>query len=163
MGEQIAIASDHAGFRLKESVKTWLADRSYSVLDLGTHTEESCDYPDFAAALAQALAAGKAGRGILICGTGVGMSMAANKFPHIRAAVCHDPTTARLSREHNDANVLAMGGRITGEAVAFDILDVWLRTAFAEGRHSPRVAKINALSPPLKTSLFKGEGKGAGT
>jgi ribose 5-phosphate isomerase B len=146
--ERLGIGSDHAGFRLKESVRRWLVEHAYSVLDLGTHGEEACDYPDFAIALAVAMGAGEIDRGILICGTGVGMSIVANKFPHLRAAVCHDPTTARFSRAHNDANVLTMGSRITGEMVALDIVNAWLHTPFEGGRHSRRLEKIERLASP---------------
>jgi ribose 5-phosphate isomerase B len=152
--ERIGIGSDHAGFRLKESVRRWLVEHSYNVLDLGTHSEEACDYPDFAIALAEAMGAGEVERGILICGTGVGMSIVANKFPHLRAAVCHDPTTARFSRAHNDANVLTIGSRITGEMVALDIVNAWLHTPFEGGRHSRRLEKIERLaSPPTSVPL----------
>jgi ribose 5-phosphate isomerase B len=159
--ERIGIGSDHAGFRLKEAVKRWLVDRSYTVLDLGHSSEEPCDYPDFAIALAEVMAAGEVDRGILICGTGVGMSIVANKFSHLRAAVCHDPTTARFSRAHNDANVLTLGSRITGEMVALDIVNAWLHTPFEGGRHSRRLAKIEGLSfPPTSSQLELGSGSG---
>jgi len=146
--ERIGIGSDHAGFRLKESVRRWLVEHTYPVLDFGTDSEEACDYPDFAIALAEAMAAGEVNRGILICGTGVGMSIVANKFPHLRAAVCHDPTTARFSRAHNDANVLTLGSRITGEMVALDIVNAWLHTPFEGGRHSRRLEKIDRVASP---------------
>lgn len=157
----IGIGSDHAGFRLKESVKRWLLEHAYPVLDLGTSSEEACDYPDYAIALAEAMAAGEVEQGILICGTGVGMSIVANKFPHLRAAVCHDPTTARFSRAHNDANVLTLGSRITGEMVALDIVNAWLHTPFEGGRHSRRLAKIEGLvSPPTSSRLEVDDGEG---
>ncbi len=141
-----AIASDHAGFRLKETLKRYLAEHEQKVLDLGTDGTESVDYPDFAAALAEAVAGGRAGRGVLVCGTGIGISIAANRNPAIRAALCHDATTARLSREHNDANVLVLGGRLIGEEVAKDCLSVFLTTAYEGGRHDRRVAKLSAAS-----------------
>jgi len=146
--ERIGIGSDHAGFRLKESVRRWLVEHAYAVFDFGTDSEEACDYPDFAIALAEAMAAGDIDSGVLICGTGVGMSIVANKFPHLRAAVCHDPTTARFSRAHNDANVLTLGSRITGEMVALDIVNAWLHTPFEGGRHSRRLEKIERLVSP---------------
>jgi ribose 5-phosphate isomerase B len=155
--ERIGIGSDHAGFRLKESVRRWLVEHSYHVLDFGTHSEEACDYPDFAIALAEALGVGEIDRGILICGTGVGMSIVANKFPHLRAAVCHDPTTARFSRAHNDANVLTMGSRITGEMVALDIVNAWLHTPFEGGRHSRRLEKIEGLVSPSLSLRFEAD------
>jgi ribose 5-phosphate isomerase B len=161
--DRIGIASDHAGFRLKESVKRWLVDHAYTVLDLGTHSEESCDYPDFAMALAEVMTAGEVDRGILICGTGVGMSIAANKFPHLRAAVCHDPTTARFSRAHNDANILTLGSRITGEMVALDIVNAWLHTPFEGGRHSRRVEKIARLASPPLSSRLEADAAGGGS
>jgi ribose 5-phosphate isomerase B len=155
--ERIGVGSDHAGFRLKESVRRWLIEHSYSVLDLGTYNEEACDYPDFAIALAEVMGAGEIDRGILICGTGVGMSIVANKFPHLRAAVCHDPTTARFSRAHNDANVLTMGSRITGEMVALDIVNAWLHTPFEGGRHSQRLEKIDRLASPSTTLRYEAD------
>ncbi len=138
----IAIASDHAGFELKAFLIEELKSLSYEVLDLGTVGSESVDYPDFGKALAEVVASGKAGRGIAVCGTGIGISIAANRCPGIRAAPCHDETSARLAREHNDANVLALGARLIGPEVARDCLRTFLRTPFAEGRHAARVAKL---------------------
>jgi ribose 5-phosphate isomerase B len=161
--ERIGVGSDHAGFRLKESVRRWLVEHSYSVLDLGTYNEEACDYPDFAIALAEVMGAGEIDRGILICGTGVGMSIVANKFSHLRAAVCHDPTTARYSRAHNDANVLTMGSRITGEMVALDIVNAWLHTPFEGGRHSRRLEKIDRLASPSTTLRFEADRAAGGS
>ena len=158
--ERIGIGSDHAGFRLKESVRRWLVDHVYPVLDFGTDSEEACDYPDFAIALAEAMAAGDIDRGVLICGTGVGMSIVANKFSHLRAAVCHDPTTARFSRAHNDANVLTLGSRITGEMVALDIVNAWLHTPFEGGRHSRRLEKIDRLASPPTSWRFEADSSG---
>jgi ribose 5-phosphate isomerase B len=160
---RIGIGSDHAGFRLKESVKRWLIDHAYTVLDLGTDSEESCDYPDFAIALAEAMASGGVDCGILICGTGIGMSIVANKFAHLRAAVCHDPTTARYSRGHNDANVLTLGSRITGEMVALDIVNAWLHTPFEGGRHSRRLAKIEGLATSPTASRLEAGHAGGGS
>lgn len=138
----IAIASDHAGVDLKSQIREMLAARGHDVLDLGTHGAESVDYPDFAAALALALREGRADSGILICGTGIGISIAANRHSGVRAALCHDTTTARLSRVHNDANVLALGARVVGIEVAKDCVDVFLGTAFEGGRHQRRVDKL---------------------
>jgi ribose 5-phosphate isomerase B len=161
--ERIGIGSDHAGFRLKESVRRWLVEHTYPVRDFGTDSEEACDYPDFAIALAEAMAAGEVNRGVLICGTGVGMSIVANKFPHLRAAVCHDPTTARFSRAHNDANVLTLGSRITGEMVALDIVNAWLHTPFEGGRHSRRLEKIDRVaSPPISWRIEADRSGGEG-
>ncbi len=139
----IAIASDHAGFELKSVLAKELETAGYAVLDLGTYGPESVDYPDFAVALAQVVELGKVDRGVLVCGTGIGISIAANRNPAVRAALCHDETTARLAREHNDANVLALGARTTGEDVAKACLRTFLTTDFPGGeRHERRVAKL---------------------
>jgi ribose 5-phosphate isomerase B len=142
---KIAIGADHAGFPLKQAVKSWLEEHGYEVEDLGTYDTEPVDYPDYAAAVAHAVADGKADRGILICGTGIGMSMSANKVPGIRAALCTDAYTARMSRRHNDANVVCMGARVVGVGVAESIVEAWLAEEFEGGRHARRVSKINAL------------------
>jgi ribose 5-phosphate isomerase B len=138
----IALASDHAGFPLKEELKVVLQDQGYPVLDLGTDGTQSVDYPDFASAMAEAITSGRAGRGVLICGTGIGISIAANRHRGIRAALCHDATTARLSRQHNNANVLALGARVTGPDVAKECLEVFLNTGYEGGRHDRRLAKL---------------------
>lgn len=143
MPETIAIASDHAGFELKRLLAQDLATRGYSVLDLGAHDQASLDYPDYADALAKAIGDGRARRGVLICGTGIGIGIAANRHRHIRAAVCHDATSARLSRQHNDANVLALGARLLGSEVAKDCLAIFLNTAYEGGRHDRRIAKLS--------------------
>jgi len=140
--ETIAIASDHAGFELKEALKGTLEELGFSPLDLGTHGPASVDYPDFAGNVAKALAEDKAKRGVLVCGTGIGISIAANRHRHIRAGVVHDATTARLTRLHNNANVLCLGARIVGLDVAKDCLRVFLETDFEGGRHQNRVAKL---------------------
>jgi ribose 5-phosphate isomerase B len=140
----IALGADHAGWQLKEEVKAWLLARSAEV-DFGTHTPDPLDYPDYAAQVAEAVASGKAGRGILICGTGIGMAMAANKVPRVRAAFCPDLFTARMSREHNDANVLALGGRLMGRELALEIVEMWLRAEFQGGRHARRVGKLSEI------------------
>jgi ribose 5-phosphate isomerase B len=142
MAEKIAIASDHGGFELKTQLKQELERLGFEPLDLGTDSLASVDYPDFAVKLAQALKAGDATRGVLICGSGIGISIAANRHPHIRAALCHDHVTARLARWHNNANVLCLGGRTTGVDVARDCLQVFLGTEFEGGRHQNRVAKL---------------------
>jgi|SRR5690606_39123609 ribose 5-phosphate isomerase B len=140
----IAIAADHGGYELKAVLIEELKRLGHGVLDLGCHGPESVDYPDYADALAAALAAGRADRGVIICGTGIGISMAANRHPHVRAALCHNGLTARLARAHNDANVLALGGRILGSELAKDCLQEFLKTPFEGGRHSRRVAKLSA-------------------
>ena len=142
----VAIASDHAGHALKADIGNLLVELGYSLLDLGTDGPQSVDYPDFADALADALAKGRAERGVLICGTGIGMAMAANRHRHVRAANCHDTTAARLSRQHNDANVLTLGARTTGAEAARDCVRVFFATAFegdAKVRHLRRVGKIS--------------------
>ncbi|HEV8307365.1 MAG TPA: ribose 5-phosphate isomerase B [Methylomirabilota bacterium] len=141
----IALGADHAGWQLKEEIKAWLLDKNVEVLDFGTYSPDAVDYPDYAAQVAEAVAAGKADRGILVCGTGIGMSMTANKVPGARAAFCPDLFTARMSRAHNDANVLTLGGRLTGRELALEIVEMWLRTEFEGGRHSRRVGKIAEL------------------
>ena len=130
---------------MKEDLKAWLITRGYDVVDFGTQSADAVDYPDYAAAVASAVTAGKADFGVLVCGTGIGMAIAANKLPGIRAAACSDAYTARMSREHNDANILALGARITGRDAAIEILETWLAAAFAGGRHARRVDKIVAL------------------
>ena len=141
-GATIAVASDHAGFDLKEILKRDLQEAGHDVLDLGTKSTASVDYPDFGHAMAEAVASGRAGRGVLVCGTGIGISIAANRNPRVRAAVVHDVTSARLSREHNDANVVAFGARLIGAEVAREALKVFLKTSFEGGRHAARVAKL---------------------
>ena len=139
----VAIASDHAGVALKGALIEELRALGHEVLDLGTDGPDSVDYPDFGHALAETVAAGRAGRGVILCGTGIGISIAANRHPGIRAAVCHDGTSARLAREHNDANVLALGARLIGDEVARECLRIFLATPFAGGgRHARRVAKL---------------------
>jgi ribose 5-phosphate isomerase B len=138
----VALAADHAGFELKDVLKGAIEQRGLEVLDLGTHDSGSVDYPDLADALAAALEQGRAGRGVLVCGTGIGISIAANRHRHVRAALCHDVTTATLARQHNDANVLVLGARVVGLHVAADSLAAFLDTPFAAGRHQRRVAKL---------------------
>jgi ribose 5-phosphate isomerase B len=139
----VALASDHAGFALKEELKSEILEMGLECLDLGTDNLESVDYPDFGRAVADALVEGRAERGVLVCGTGIGISIAANRVAGVRAAVCHDATTARLAREHNDANVLALGARIVGGEVARDCLHAFLSSPFDGGeRHLRRVVKL---------------------
>jgi ribose 5-phosphate isomerase B len=140
--ETIAIAADHAGIDLKSVLSEELRQAGFTVLDLGTNSAESVDYPDFADALVGALKGGRAGRGVLVCGTGIGISIAANRHKGVRAALCRDATDARLAREHNDANVLVLGGRTTGVEVARDCLKTFLATPFGGGRHARRVQKL---------------------
>jgi ribose 5-phosphate isomerase B len=142
-GGAIAVASDHAGFDLKEVLKRDLQEAGYAVLDLGTNSTASVDYPDFGKAMGDAIASGKAEKGVLVCGSGIGISIAANRNPMVRAVLAHDATSARLSREHNDANVVAFGQRMTGIEVAREALKVFLDTPFEGGRHAGRVAKLS--------------------
>jgi ribose 5-phosphate isomerase B len=138
----VAVASDHAGVTLKRVLADELRAMSYEVLDLGTDGSDSVDYPDYARALAEAIAEGRAERGLVVCGTGIGVSIAANRYPGVRAALCHDVSSARLSRQHNDANVLALGARLIGVETAKDCLRTFLETRFEGGRHGRRVAKL---------------------
>lgn len=141
----IALGADHAGFALKQQLKAWLVGRGHLVLDFGTDSVDAVDYPDFAVAVAGAVQGGSAERGVLVCGSGIGMAIAANKMAGIRAAVAVDPSTARLSREHNDTNVLALGARTTDAGAAVEALRIWLETPFAGGRHARRLDKLAAL------------------
>ena len=143
MVETIAIAADHAGYDLKLLLVPELKSLGFEVLDLGTDNRDSVDYPDFADALARVLERGQAKRGVLVCGTGLGIAIAANRHRWVRAGVCHDATTARLARQHNDANVLALGARVVGSEVAKDCLRVFLTTEFDGGRHARRIAKLS--------------------
>ena len=141
----VAIGADHGGYELKQQLKGHLRDWRYTVLDLGTDSAAAVDYPDFAEAVANAVARGEAWRGVVIDSAGIGSSIAANKVPGIRAALCYDRATARNSREHNDANVLSLGARMVSAELAREILAVWLETPFAGGRHLRRVDKIRAI------------------
>jgi ribose 5-phosphate isomerase B len=145
----IAIGADHAGVTLKATLRAALEAEGHEVLDLGTDGTDSVDYPDFAQAVASAVAEGRARFGVLVCGTGIGMAMAANRHPAIRAAVLHDSTEARLTRAHNDANVAAFGARTTGAETALDALRTFLATPYEGGRHARRVAKLSGGSAPV--------------
>jgi len=142
MGERIPIASDHAGFEMKQKIKAKLIAKGYDVQDLGTNSPASTDYPDYAHPLAQEIESGEAKRGVLLCGTGLGMAYAANRHHHVRAAVSWLPEIAELARKHNDANVLVLPARFVSEEDAEAILDKFLNTPFEGGRHQPRVDKI---------------------
>lgn len=141
----ISIACDHGAYALKERLKARLLEQGHHVADCGAHSAESCDYPDFAAAAARLVADGSCARGVVLCTTGIGMSIAANKVKGVRCALCHEPLSAEMTRRHNDANMLAMGAAITGEALAERILDVFLATEFEGGRHQRRVDKVMEL------------------
>jgi ribose 5-phosphate isomerase B len=140
--KKIAIAADHAGFQLKSQVAEHLKKLGYEVLDLGTLSEERVDYPDYGFKLAEAIRDGKAPFGIAVCGSGIGISIALNRFKDVRAALVHDVTSARLSRSHNDANVLALGARLIGQDIALECVDTFLATKFEGGRHAGRVEKL---------------------
>jgi ribose 5-phosphate isomerase B len=142
---QVGLACDHGGVELKEEVKPFLKSMGFEPVDLGTFNEDSVDYPDYAILVAERISKGEMERGILICGTGIGMSMVATKVPGVRAALVNDLYSSRFSREHTDANILVMGGRIVGKELAKEIVKVWLNTAFAGGRHKKRLEKIEAL------------------
>ncbi len=142
MGIRLAMASDHGGFDLKQNLKNTLADQNIEIVDLGVHSTDSVDYPEQAHELAEAILEGKADFGVLVCGTGIGISIAANRHPGIRAALCTDPFMARMSREHNDANVLCLGGRVIGPSLAEDIVRAFLAGRYEGGRHARRLEKI---------------------
>lgn len=142
---RLAIGSDHAGFDLKETVKSWLQAEGHQVEDLGCHSPERVDYPLYAQQVAQTVAGGQAERGVLICGSGIGVSIAANRTPGVRAALVSEPLSARLCREHNDANVLCMGARLVGADMAREILRVFMATPFEGGRHQLRVDQIDSI------------------
>jgi ribose 5-phosphate isomerase B len=142
---KITIASDHGGLELKQELVKFLKEKKIEVTDLGVHSQDSVDYPDYAAQVAQVVSEGKTDSGILVCGTGIGMSIAANKFKNVRAAVVFDEFTAKMSKEHNNANVLCIGGRVCKPDLAKKMVAVWLTTKFAGGRHERRVNKISEL------------------
>jgi len=149
--EKIAIGSDHAGFGLKEEILGLLKGLDIDIVDCGTNTTESVDYPDFGARVSELVSSGEAERGILVCGTGLGMSMVANKYPNVRAALCNDLFSAKMSRLHNDANILVMGGRVIGKDLAAEIVKVWLTTPFEGERHLKRLQKIKKIEEKLNT------------
>ena len=145
---KISLGCDHGGYALKEHIKAYLESKGHEVVDCGTYSTDSCDYPIFGEAAARKVQSGECERGIVICTTGIGISMAANKVRGIRCAHCADTVEARLTREHNDANMLAIGAGFTGELLALEMVDVFLNTPFSEGeRHARRVAKVNAIQP----------------
>lgn len=137
------IASDHAGYALKERVKAWLKDRGVDAVDFGVHSPERADYPDYGHRVGEAIAAGQFDRGVIVCGSGIGISIAANRHDGVRAALCNDVYSATMARAHNDANVLALGARVVGEGVAEAALDAFIATPFEGGRHAERVKKLD--------------------
>ncbi|TDM10527.1 ribose 5-phosphate isomerase B [Macrococcus lamae] len=142
---KVAIASDHGGFEYKEAIKQLLDELNIAYEDFGTHSPDSVDYPDYARPVGEAVTSGKADRGILVCGTGIGMSIAANKVRGVRCALVHDVFTAKLTRQHNDSNVIALGQRVIGEGLALMIVETWLKESFEGGRHQKRLDKLSAL------------------
>ena len=142
---RIALASDHGGFALKEAIKTHLNEKGYEILDLGTDSEESVDYPQYGKACGEAVASGEAQRGIVCCGTGIGISIAANKVKGVRAAVITNEFMAEMTKRHNDANIIALGGRVLETAYAIKLVDIWLTTEFEGGRHQRRVDMLNEM------------------
>ncbi|MDE6691679.1 MAG: ribose 5-phosphate isomerase B [Clostridia bacterium] len=142
---KIALACDHGGLNLKNKIYAYLEERNYEVVDFGTTTTDSCDYPDYALPAAEAVASGECDKGILICSTGIGVSIVANKVPGVRCAHCHDVYCAEFTRRHNNANVLAMGEKVVGEGYALQIVETFLSTEFEGGRHERRVNKITAI------------------
>lgn len=139
---KIVIGSDHGGFEYKEEIKKFLLEKGYKIIDVGTNSKESCDYPVFAKEAAQKIINGEADKGILICGTGIGMSITANKFKGIRAALCGDTFSARATRAHNNSNILCLGERVIGLGLAIDIINIWLNTEYEAGRHQKRIDMI---------------------
>ena len=146
---KVVLASDHRGYQLKDSLKKFLEERKIEFLDVGTFSADSVDYPDFAMLAAEKVSHGDYDRGILICGSGIGMCIVANKFPGIRAAVCHDVSAAEMSRKHNDSNMLGLGADVINEELARKILHVWLETKFEGGRHLRRIQKISEIESRL--------------
>ena len=156
MSEKILIASDHAGFELKERLERALADRGFDVQDLGTNSEDSTDYADYAHPLAEQVEKGEVKRGVLMCGTGLGMSYAANRHANVRAAVAWTPEIAKLAREHNDANVLVLPARFVTDEQAVEILDAWLDTPFQGGRHARRIQKVELRNSDRRSEAPEG-------
>ncbi len=147
----VAIGADHGGYQLKEALEAFLEEASYTVVDCGTHSPDSVDYPDYALAVARLVSEGKAWRGVIVDGAGIGSCMAANKVPGVRAALCYDHATAHNSREHNDANVLTLGAGLIGQSLARQIVDTFLSTEFGGGRHARRVNKIMEIENKYRT------------
>lgn len=149
--KKLAIASDHAGFELKESIIAYLHDKGVELEDFGPENNDRVDYPDYGISIARAIQEKKVDRGIVICGTGVGMSIVVNRFPGIRGTLCSDLYTTKMCREHNDSNILIMGGRVIGKGLAEEIVTVWLDTPFAGGQHQKRLDKIEEIDRKLET------------
>ena len=142
---KIAVACDHGGYRLKNFLMTEMVQQGYEVIDFGTYNEKSCDYPDYASKAAKAVASGECEKGVVVCGTGIGVSITCNKVNGIRCALVHDVFSAKATRAHNDTNMLAMGQRVIGEGLALEILNAWLHTEYEGGRHEARIRKVMDL------------------
>lgn len=142
---KIILGADHGGYELKNNIAEWLKTQGHQIKDVGTFSPESVDYPDYAKIVGEEVVKGNFDKGILVCGSGVGISIAANKVKGVRAVLCHDVVMAKLSREHNDTNIIAMGGRFIAKDLAYEILNVWLNTEFSGGRHAKRIEKISSL------------------
>jgi ribose 5-phosphate isomerase B len=147
---KIVLGSDHAGFELKADLRDYLVEQNIAIFDMGVAEEIPADYPEIARAVAEKISQKEFERGILICGSGIGMSIVANRFPGVRAALCHDLYTARMSREHNDANLLVLGGRLIGKGLAREMIKVWLESVFQGGRHQRRLDQIESLDKEMK-------------
>jgi len=152
---EIVLGSDHGGYELKADLRAYLSERNITVCDMGVANETPADYPEIARAVAEKISRKEFTRGILVCGSGIGMSIVANRFPGVRAALCHDLSSARLSREHNDANLLVLGGRFLGKGLAREITQVWLESAFQGGRHQRRLDQIESLDQEIKEGRKK--------
>lgn len=152
-----AIGSDHGGYLLKEALKRHLLESGYDIVDYGTHNQEACDYPTYAKKVAEAVAGGKHSLGILVCGTGIGVSIAANKIPGIRAAAVSDHYSAKYTRLHNNANILCLGARVIGEGLAFELADVFLNTPFDGGRHTKRLDMISDIENEYLNNIERGK------
>ncbi len=152
---EIVLGSDHAGYELKADLRAYLSERNITVCDMGVASEAQADYPEIARAVAEKISRKEFARGILVCGSGIGMSIVANRFPGVRAALCHDLSSARLSREHNDANLLVLGGRFLGKGLAREITQVWLESAFQGERHQRRLDQIESLDQEMKEGRKK--------
>ena len=142
---KIILGADHGGYELKNSIAEWLKTQGHEIKDIGTFSPDSVDYPDYAKIVGEEVVKGNFDKGILVCGSGVGIAIAANKVKGVRAVLCHDVVMARLSREHNDTNIITMGGRFIAKDLAYEILNVWLNTGFSGGRHARRIEKISSL------------------
>lgn len=147
---KIVLGSDHAGFKLKADLRDYLVEQNIAIFDMGVAEEIPADYPEIARAVAEKISRKEFERGILICGSGIGMSIVANRFPGVRAALCHDLYTARMSREHNDANLLVLGGRLIGKGLAREMIKVWLESVFQGGNHQRRLDQIESLDNEMK-------------